>query len=426
MHDPSEWGWMNTSRPRRRRPRRRGRRYAPGPSRLGDTILGGALAAVLVAGLTPRTAHPQTGFEVGGVPAINFDSDEGFGYGAVVALYQYGDGSVLPYRWSVQPTVFLTTEGRRDFTVFFDAPSLLGAWRLDAFLGSQRQIATPYYGLGNDARFDPGRVTEADPFYYRFGRTLNSALVNLQRPLAGAPLRLLVGAGVMRGTLDPVPEGMGTTLAAEEIAAGVLPGIEGWLNHVRAGVVWDTRDREAAPGRGTWNDLIVQRVDEILGSEVSYTRWTFTDRRYWTLGPFVVANRLLLQGVSGDPPLVDLHRLQTSFRDREALGGARSIRGVLRNRYSGRGMFVWNSEVRWRAADFRLWGQSLHLALSAFLDQGRVWEGQPRTGQLLTELHRGFGGGIRVGMGPDFIVATDLGTADETGLQIYVGLGWLF
>jgi outer membrane protein assembly factor BamA len=357
---------------------------------------------------------------------VNFDSDEGFGYGVAVALYHYGDGSVQPYRWSVQPTVFLTTKGRRDYTVFFDAPSLFGGWRLDVFAGSQRQIATPYYGLGNNAVYDPSRVTDADPYYYRFGRRLNSGLVNLQRPLGDSPLRLLIGAGVIRASLDAVPEGTGTTLVAEEIAGGVRPGTEGWINYVRAGLIYDTRNRETAPGRGTWSDILVQRVDKILGSEVGYTRWTITDRRYWRLGPLILVNRLLLQGISGDVPLVDLHRLQASFRDQEGLGGARSVRGLLRNRYAGRGMFLWNTEVRWPAFTFQLWSRSFHFAVSAFLDQGRVWEGQPRPGDLLSGLHRGFGGGVRLGMGPDFVVGADLGTGAETGLQLYVGAGWLF
>jgi outer membrane protein assembly factor BamA len=167
-------------------------------------------------------------------------------------------------------------------------------------------------------------------------------------------------------------------------------------------------------------------VDEALGSEVGYTRWTLTDRRYWTLGPVILAHRMLLQGIGEGVPLVDLHRLQTSFRDREGLGGARSVRGVLRNRYAGRGMFVWNAEVRWPATDFRVLGRGFHLTLSAFGDAGRVWKGQPRVDELFSGLHAGVGGGVRVGMGPDFVVAADFATAEETGVQIYVGLGWLF
>ena len=57
------------------------------------------------------------------MPAINFDSDEGFGYGVVVELYRYGEGDEFdPYLLTLQPTVLLSTEGRRDFTVFFDTP----------------------------------------------------------------------------------------------------------------------------------------------------------------------------------------------------------------------------------------------------------------------------------------------------------------
>lgn len=406
------------------------RSYDPRSGRAGvrtvGRILTVSLAVLLLAAITPRPAHLQTGLQIAGIPAVNFDSDEGFGYGVAGALYHYGDGSSPPYRWSLQPTVFLTTRGRRDYTVFFDAPSLVGAWRLDVFAGSQRQVATPYYGPGNEAVYEPDRVTDSNPYYYRFGRKLNSVLVNLQHPVGDLPLRILMGAGVIRGTLDPIPEARGTTLVAEEIAAGARPGVEGWINHVRAGLIWDTRDREAAPARGTWSDLVVQRIDEILGSEVGYTRWTLTDRRYWRLGPLVLVNRLLLQGITEEVPLVDLHRLQSSFRDQEGLGGARSLRGLLRNRYAGRGMFVWNTEVRWRTFGFEFWRRSFHLAVSAFLDQGRVWAGQPRPAGLLSDLHRGLGGGVRLGMGPDFVVGADVGTSSETGLQLYVGAGWLF
>ena len=60
--------------------------------------------------------------EISGLPALNFDADEGFGYGVILAAYGY-DGSAVSYRWTIQPTVFLTTQGRRDYTLFFDAPA---------------------------------------------------------------------------------------------------------------------------------------------------------------------------------------------------------------------------------------------------------------------------------------------------------------
>src|SRR5436305_9941352 len=83
------------------------------------------------------------GWELSGVPALNFDADEGFGVGAALELYNYGLG-VQPYRFTIQPTLLFTSEGRRDITAFFDAPRLLpGGWRMSAFVGSELQLAQP-------------------------------------------------------------------------------------------------------------------------------------------------------------------------------------------------------------------------------------------------------------------------------------------
>lgn len=46
--------------------------------------------------------------------------------------------------------------------------------------------------------------------------------------------------------------------------------------------------------------------------------------------------------------------------------------------------------------------------------------------ELLTDLQRGYGGGIRFGMGENFTVAFDVGTSKDTGMPIYIGLGYLY
>ncbi|NIT86091.1 MAG: BamA/TamA family outer membrane protein, partial [Gemmatimonadetes bacterium] len=56
-----------------------------------------------------------------------------------------------------------------------------------------------------------------------------------------------------------------------------------WLSYARAGLVWDTRDRETGPTSGAWTELLVRVTDPNLGADVSFTRWTFTDRRYFAL-----------------------------------------------------------------------------------------------------------------------------------------------
>lgn len=371
--------------------------------------------------------HPSpTGWEFTGIPALNYDSDEGFGYGVVLQLYDYGPGGLSPYRTTIQPTLFFTTEGRRELTVLFDAPHLPGGWRFDAFLGTEKQIATSYYGPGNFSVYDPGLEEGDDPYFYRYGRERNTFRANLQRPIGDLPLRVLLGAQLSHTSIDPTPKNEGTTLLEADLGPGALiPG--GASNSLRVGLVWDTRDRESGPRRGAWVEALVERVEKKLGSERSYTRWTFSDRRYLAISPSLVfANRVTLQNVTGDPQFYDLTSVQSSFGGLEALGGAKSVRGVLKNRYFGEGVFFWNAELRWRALDFRFLGRSAHLAFIGFVDSGRVWEEGVELSSLLANLHHGAGGGVRFGLGPNFVIATDLAGSDEAGLQTYIGLGYLF
>lgn len=385
-----------------------------------------ALAACLcLPGGASARQTGETGLEIGVLPAINFDSDEGFGYGGIAELYHYGSRVVTPYVWTLQPTVFLTTRGRRDIELFFDAPHLLpDGWRLAAYVGRRKQIATPFYGYGNASVHDEFLEEGSDPYYYRFGIVRSSATFDLQHAVGDTPLRWLFGGGFERATVQPVPEGEGTTLYA---ALFGTDEDETWLNYIRGGFVWDTRDRETGPRSGAWTEFLVRGSAESLGADVDFIRWTLTDRRYFSLtDDLVFAHRYLVQNVSVEAPVYELHRVQTSFKVQEGLGGAKTVRGLLKNRFVGRGMLVWNSELRWRVADFELLGRDLHAVLSAFLDQGRVWSDGVRFGELLEDLHRGYGAGVRLGMGDNFVVALDAGTSRETGMSVYMGLGYLY
>jgi hypothetical protein len=377
-----------------------------------------------------QTPAPVSRWEIAALPSLGFDSDEGFGYGAFGEIYRHREG-VRPYVWTLQPNIDLSTRGRRDIVAFFDAPHLLpGGWRFDVFAGSERHLATPYFGIGNatvhDAGMDDG--DGANPYYYRFGRDRQRAAITFQRPLGATSYRILLGAGASHMTLDDTPYDEGTTLLAAELAAngGALPG--GWSNHVRAGVVHDTRDREVGPTSGAWSELLVQRVDGALGSDFGYTRWTATDRRYIPLRTprLVYANRLLLQGVHGDAPFYDLSVVQTSFKQQEGLGGAKTLRGLPKNRYVGKGMFLWNTELRWRALEFDMLRAPFSVTLSGFIDQGRVWTDRVHIDEVITDLHAGYGGGVRLGMRDNFVVALDVGRSSQTASAMYIGLGYLF
>src|SRR5882672_2530890 len=105
---------------------------------------------------TTQNAERKTavGWEFVGLPALNYNTDEGFGYGVLAEIYNYGNG-LQPYKYTIQPTIFLTTKGRRDVVLFFDAPHVLpNDWRFDVSAAREQQLATPYYGVGNSTGYD--------------------------------------------------------------------------------------------------------------------------------------------------------------------------------------------------------------------------------------------------------------------------------
>jgi hypothetical protein len=372
-----------------------------------------------------RATRIPRGWEISGVPALNFDADEGFGFGAALELYNYGSG-VQPYRFTIQPTVLLTTKGRRDITVFFDAPALMNnGWRVTAFFGGEQQLAQPYYGVGNATVYDPSAELAPNPYFYRFGRERLRLTADVQHRLGSSAAKILVGGGVSRSTFDLTPHDSGTTLLFAQLA-GTTPAPER-VNYLRTGLLWDTRDQEIGPHKGTWAEALVQRVSKGLGATEDFTRWTTTARQYVPLGGrLTFAQRVIVQGIEGTPTFDELATIQSSYKQQEGLGGSGSIRGVPTDRYIGKALLLSNSELRWHATDFQLHRRDAHLWLSAFVDAGRVWSDHIDLSQAFDDLHAGYGGGVRLGLGPSFTIATDVGHSNESSAAVYIGLGWMY
>src|SRR4051812_15060328 len=126
-----------------------------------------ALAALFIGSLATAQTVPR-GWEMSALPATNFSSDEGFGYGITAQAFQYGDGTIKPYKYTIQPLIFFTTKGRKEFSVFIDAPRLLPAnWRMGLDIGFGQQQAAPYYGVGNSSTYDK-TTEEQNQYYYRY------------------------------------------------------------------------------------------------------------------------------------------------------------------------------------------------------------------------------------------------------------------
>ncbi|MEO5818312.1 MAG: BamA/TamA family outer membrane protein [Gemmatimonadaceae bacterium] len=383
------------------------------------------LVVIAVRTQAQQTARP-TGHSLAGFPALNFDADEGFGYGAQLQYYEYGDGSAAPYKYSIQPTIFFTTRGRRDLTLFLDAPHLLpDGWRMGFQLAREQQRAAPYYGVGNNSVALDIPENSPNPYFYRFERTVLRSNVDLQHPFFIPALRGLLGIGTRTADVNTVPYDSGTTLLRQQTGRATLPTIG--TRYARVGLVFDTRDSEIGPHTGNWSDILVQRAGKVLGGDQVFTRITGTVRQYFPFGPDVtLAERVVMQTVHGDPAVSEIFSLQNSYRDDEFLGGATSIRGIPKNRYVGKGAAFANSELRWSAAKFALRGRPTRLILSGFVDAGRVWVDGLDVSEIFTDLHAGYGGGVRLAVGPTFVLAGDVGHSSQSTAAIYVGFGYVY
>jgi hypothetical protein len=380
-----------------------------------------AAASTAAAQVAPVAARP---LEISGVPALNFDADEGFGYGAILAVTQYGAAN-LPYRFNIQPTVFLTTAGRRDFTVTLDAPGVLpGGWRASGFVGRQNQLAAPFYGVGNNTAYDPSLEHGSTRYFYRYGHQRDRVSADFQHGFGNGPLRVLAGGALQRDVIDPSPFDSGQTLFQQSLAGGTArPNNRA---SARLGLIWDSRDREIGTHSGTWASVLGEGVTSSAEAK-GYQRITGTYRVYVPIEDrLTFAERVIGQHVGDNAPVYDLASIQTEFQSVDGLGGASSIRGLPKDRYIGKALALSNSELRWHAADFGLANRASSLVLLGFVDTGRVWADDVATRAAEHGLHTGVGGGARLGFGKTFVVGVDVAHSSESTAPVYIGLGYLF
>ncbi len=390
-------------------------------------------------------SEKRTGWGWGGVPALNYNADDGFGYGILLDLFNYGTGGYSPYYFKINTIIFFTTGGKQDHTLFFDAPYLLGnGIRLNVRFCYKTEDYYPYFGLGNDSEYHPSYIetdNDSDTLYTFRGKhyyTVQSDAVvliaNLQKAITlcadGRPkISALAGLGVIHSKSEENENEGIITKYGEDIENGFLKDrdVEGGFNNfIKLGLIYDTRDNEPAPNCGIWTDILAEWYTKLLGSDYQFLRLTFTDRRYFRiLEKLVYANRILVENIFGDAPYTMYYPIGSSFRYDEGLGGYRTIRGVFKNRYIGTTKFLVNMELRYRFYEFSFANQNFYLATNVFYDFGRVWhENDSESG--IKNMHDGKGIGLHVAWNENFIVYADMGFSKEAGSQLYIDIGYLF
>lgn len=417
----------------------------------------------------------KTGFSLLGIPATSYDTDIGFKYGAVLIFYWYGDGTRYPrFDHSLYLEWSRTTKGNGINQITYDTDRLIPGVRSFLEFSYLTEKALDFYGFnGYQSLYSSDYESSVDDdelanrLYYRHSRQLLRIKADFQGEIIGQKFRWLAGASYFGTSIDSVDtdrlnEGKEDDLLSKNslygdyVNWGLIPAEQatgGGHTLLKAGLIYDTRDNEPNPFKGIWTEMQLHYAPSFLSNtDLGYTRLILTHRQYFTLIPdrMNLAYRVSYQGkLSGEMPYYMLPYIFNTVPTltRNGVGGAKTVRGVLRNRIVGEGFLFGNFELRGKVLRTRVLNQNLYIALSAFTDVGMVVQkydfdssGLPAVmpDHLPTALvdldakevpHIGFGGGIHIALNQNFIVALDYGFAarkedGDTGL--YIGLDFLF
>jgi outer membrane protein assembly factor BamA len=433
--------------------------------------------------ITAQEKKVKTGWKFGGaLPATTYDSNLGFQYGALVEFFNYGDGSRYPdYFDHTYTEVSHFTKGSGIFRFMFESNHLIPNVHLTSDLSYLPDMATDFYGFnGYDAVYnkewmDDKSDTYKSRMFYRFQRNQFRFKNDFQGKLSGEHIKWSAGFAfqdfkVSSVNIDKLNKGKKEPLPSVAVQPGLYELYRdslhlisadeadgGWVNTIKAGIAWDSRDNRPNPMKGIWTEMGIEISPKFMGNDWGFTRFYLTHRQYFTLikNDLSFVYRLGYQTtLSGTVPFFYQSQVITSMltgATSEGLGGSSTLRGVLRNRVIGDGFFFGNLELRWKPVYFKFLKQDCYLGLSAFYDFGMVTRKVkiPAAGDLKTtfdnnmsqysfndffdlgaeKLHQDAGISIMPVMNQNFVIAIDIGKAfnvQDGNIGFSIGLNYLF
>ena len=361
----------------------------------------------------------------------------------------------------------MSTAGAQDQLIDYDAPAIFGPlWRGRATLEYEAANAWPYYGIGSRSMQPlsfPGAPGATFGTLDSFQRATNAvhpngqtyALYNLfefehptlqlgvERLLLGGIVRPFIGFGFsythihdFSGTVTNATAANGasvqapeaTTFLAADCAAHRIVGCNGgWDNVLRLALSIDTRDFEPDPNSGVYTELSTEIATRALGSQFDYVRSMLSLRAFYSPVPkvadLVLAWRGLYEIQTSGTPFFSQETLPFIDDNHAGLGGFRTLRGFVQNRFVGPVIALTNYEVRWTFVKFHAFGQGIGLMAVPFMDIGRVFDNVPQT--TFAGWKRTEGGGLRVAWNEATIIMMDFGVSSE-GTGLYLNFNHIF
>ncbi|MDR1793545.1 MAG: BamA/TamA family outer membrane protein [Bacteroidales bacterium] len=424
----------------------------------------------------------KKGISFGPLPVIAFDQDRGFQYGGLLNLYDYGDGSTYPVprqQWYIEVSAY--TKGSQQVFLTYDTKHLIPNVRMSIAATFNHDMAMDFYGFnGYQAVYPADSIKFWSKQKDKTGMPdkYKNAFFRLERYIVTAKADFVGNIWKNKFfweasyyfswnkyqsiNFDKINKGKkeaeqfhSQTLFEKYQDWGIIPENEiggGFTSALKAGLMFDTRDFEAAPSKGIWAEGHVLIAPKFMGTTHPYYRYSLTFRHYipCVKDKLVLAYRLHYRGTIGNyMPYYILPVFSTVGReyDRDGMGGYRTVRGIVRTRVQALDDAFFNVELRWKFVSFKLWKQNIYLGLNAFCDGAisvRYYDVSYRgNGGTAMEdeykqyistakdgLHAAAGGGFRIAINQNFIIAVDYAYPfnKQDGLKgsLYVNTGYLF
>jgi outer membrane protein assembly factor BamA len=444
------------------------------------------LMSLLILTVSAQEKKVKTGWKFGGaLPAVSFDSDLGFQYGALAEFFNYGNPSVFPdFLDHTYTEVSRYTKGSGIYRFMYESYHLIKGVHMTSDLSYLPDRASQFYGFnGYESVYNKDWMDDklASPPYrtrmfYRYQRNQFRFKNDFQGKLSGDHLKWSAGFALQNFSnssvnTEKLNKGKKVKLPTIEEQPGLFERYQdlglisaneadgGWVNTIKGGIMWDSRDNKPNPMKGLWTEAGIEVAPKFIGNDWGFSRFYFIHRQYFTLieKDLSFVYRIGYQStISGSVPFFYQSQVITSMltgATSEGLGGASSLRGVMKNRVIGDGFVMGNLELRWKPVYFKFLKQECYLGLNAFYDFGRVTKNIKLPADLQTrfntlynsdgetesfsdyfkpgkeKLHQSAGISIMFAMNQNFVVAIDLGKAlnDQDGnIGFAFGLNYLF
>lgn len=409
----------------------------------------------------------KKGFGFGALPAVSYDSDLGFQYGALVNLYHYGDGSRYPkYDHSLYMEYSRYTKGTGINRLMYDSERLIPKVRTTVDLTYLTDQMMDFYGFnGYQSVFDK-LLSDSTRHFYKNERNMFRLKADFQGDFGDSKLGWVAGYSFYNFAIDTVDlqrldlkPVSGGTLYQRYVNYGVIGQDEangGSLSYLKIGLKYDTRDQRACPMKGVWTEAVIQSAPGFM-NKFPHTKFALIHRQYFTLmKDMSLAYRLDYQTTIGKDyvPFYAQPLLITSFltgASNQGIGGRNSVRGVLRNRVVGDAVAFGNFEYRYKFLRFEWLKQNFYLGTNIFFDSGIILDpidieyNRSKIGlAALTanekealklndyeagKFHSTIGVGLKIGWNENFVISADFGKAfnkQDGNTGMYIGLNYLF